>query len=85
MLVLAVDIVLRVILHESGLLSGGGGGGVIVPTTAGIAITAATNGATRAIESNSSAVMASLTMGAVESGVGAVMATVAVKSGVVIA
>lgn len=84
MLVLAIDIVSRVILHESGLLSGGGGG-VIVPTTAGIAITAATSGATRAIESNSSAVMASLTMGAVESSAGAVMATVAVKSGVVIA
>lgn len=83
MLVLTTSIVLRVILHEPGLLSGGGG--VIVSTIAGIAITAATSGATRAVEPNSSAVMASDTMGAVESSAGAVMATVAIKSGILIA
>ena len=64
----------RSALHESGLLPGSSAG-VVVSGTASIAIATATSGATRAVVSNTSAVMAGCTVGAAESATSVVMAS----------
>ena len=77
---------MSVVLHEPRFLPGSSVG-VFISGTASTAIAAATGCATRAVESNASAMMASCTMRA-ESSASAVVAshaTGAVEAGVVIA